>query len=125
MKSMQDLLGESRERAKARFADRKEIEATSFSVRCEARRANEDLGQEAMAAVTFEALSTADRAIHKVDGVMAHLEYLRLWLIQIATGERWHQTERPPQMDDLARDLGELAALLQVREVLTRKDAAR
>jgi hypothetical protein len=67
MKSLNELLDESRERGKTRFAERKEIEAKSFSVRCEARRANEEIGQETMAAVTFEALSTAERAIHKVD----------------------------------------------------------
>ena len=122
MKTTKDLLDESRERGKTRFAERKEIEAKSFSVRCEARRANEEIGHETMATVTFEALSTAERAVHKVDQAIDTLEHLRLELVQIATGERWHQVERPPQIDDLARELGELAALLQVREVLARKE---
>ena len=76
-----------------------------------------------MGAVTSEALSTAERAIHKVDQAIETLEHLRLELVAIAIGERWHQVERPPQIDDLARELGELAALLQVREVLARKEA--
>ncbi len=125
MKSLNELLDESRDRGKARFAERKEIEAKSFSVRCEARRANEEIGQETMAAVTFEALSTAERAIHKVDQAIETLEHLRLELVQIAIGERWHQTDRPPQIDDLARELGELTAILQIREVLARTEAAR
>ena len=116
MKTTKDLLDESRERARTRFAERKEIEEKSFSVRCEARRANEEIGQQTMATVTFDALSTAERTVHKIDSAMERLEHLRLELIQIALGERWHQTERPPQTDDLARELGELAALLQVRK---------
>ena len=78
--------------------------------------------EDAMGAVTSEALSTAERAIHKVDQAIETLEHLRLELVAIAIGERWHQVERPPQIDDLARGLGELAALLQVREVLARKE---
>ena len=125
MKTTKDLLYESRERAKARSAERKEIEEKSFSVRCEARRANEEIGQQTLATVTFEALSTAERAMNKVDSMMDRLEHLRLELIQIAVGDRWHQTERPPQTDDLARELGELAALLQVREIIARKENVR
>jgi len=45
MKKTKDLLDESRDRAKARFAEQKEIEAKSSSVRGAARRACEDLGQ--------------------------------------------------------------------------------
>ena len=125
MKTTKDLLDESRERAKTRFAERKEIEEKSFSVRCEARRANEEIGQQALATVTFEALSTAERAMNKVDSMMDRLEHLRLELIQVTTGERWHQTERPPQTDDLARELGELTALLKVREVIAQKENAK
>jgi hypothetical protein len=125
MKSMQDLLDESRERGKARFAERKEIEFLSLNVRLEVGRANEEIGQHSMGAVTSEALSTAERAIHKVDQAIETLEHLRLELVQIAIGERSHQVERPPQIDDLARELGELAALLQVREVIARKEGAR
>jgi hypothetical protein len=125
MKDTKELLEESRERAKARFAERKEIESRSLNLRLEVQRANEEIGQHAMGAVTSEALSTAERAIHKADQAIETLEHLRLELVAIATGERWHQVERPPQIDDLARELGELAALLQVREVLARKEATR
>jgi len=125
MKTTKELLDESRERGKARFAERKEIESRSLSLRLEVQRANEEIGQHAMGAVTSEALSTAERAIHKVDQAIETLEHVRFELVQIAIGERWHQVERPPQIDDLARELGELAALLQVREVLARKEATR
>ena len=122
MKDTKELLDESRERAKARFAERKEIESRSLNLRLEVQRANEEIGQHEMGAVTSEGLSTAERAIHKVDQAIETLEHLRLELVAIAIGERWHQVERPPQIDDLARQLGELAALLQVREVLARKE---
>jgi hypothetical protein len=122
MKTTKDLLDESRERAKTRLVERKEIEEKGFSVRCEARRANEEIGREVLATVTFEALSMAERAMNKVDSILDRLEHLRLELIQVTIGERWHQTERPPQTDDLARELGELARLLQVREVIARKE---
>ena len=125
MKDTKELLDESRERAKARFAERKEIESRSLNLRLEVQRANAEIGQHAMGAVTSEALSTAERGIHKVDQAIETLEHLRLELVAIAIGERWHQVERPPQIDDLARELGELAALLQVREVLARKEATR
>lgn len=125
MKTTKELLDESRERGKARFAERKEIESRSLNLRLEVQRTNEEIGQHAMGAVTSEALSTAERAIHKVDQAIETLEHLRFELVQIAIGERWHQVERPPQIDDLARELGELAALLQVREVLARKEATR
>ena len=123
MKSLNELLDESRERGKTRFAERKEIESRSLSVRLEVGRANEEIGQHAMGAITSEALSTAERAIHKVDQASETLEHLRLELVQIAIGERWHQTDRPPQIDDLARELGELTGILQVREMLARKEA--
>ncbi|MBN1461968.1 MAG: hypothetical protein JXA57_20755 [Armatimonadetes bacterium] len=125
MKTTKELLDESVERGKARFAERKEIESRSLSVRLETQQANEDAGQHAMSVVTSEALSTAERAVHKIDQAFDTLEHLRIELIQIAIGERWHQVERPPQVDDLARELGELTALLQVREVLARKEEAR
>jgi len=125
MKTTKDLLDEGRERAKTRFGERKEIESRNLSVRLEALRANEEAGQKTMAAVTSEALSAAERAIHKIDSAMDRMEYLRLEIVQIALGERWNQTERPPQVDDLARDLGELSALLQVREVIARKGGTR
>ncbi|MFH1866350.1 MAG: hypothetical protein ABIK85_10750 [Candidatus Eisenbacteria bacterium] len=125
MKTSKELLDDSRERGKTRFAERKEIESRSLSIRLEAQRANEDVGQHAMSAVTSEALSTAERAVHKIDQAFDTLEHLRLELIQVALGERWHQVERPPQVDDLARELGELTALLQVREVLAREEEAR
>jgi len=119
MKTTKELLDEGRERGKTRFAERKGIESRSLNLRLEVQRANEEIGQHAMGAVTSEALSTAERALHKVDQAMETLEHLRLELIQVAIGERWHQVERPPQVDDLARELG---ALLQVREVLARKE---
>lgn len=125
MKTTKDLLDEGRERSRTRLAERKEIEALSFTVRCEARRANEEIGQHAMATATFEALSTAERAMGKVDGAIDHLERLRFELIQIAAGERWHQTERPPDLGDLARELGEIVALLKMREVLAQREEGR
>lgn len=125
MKTTKELLDESRERGKARLAERQEIESKGFDVRCQVRHANEELGQHAMATTTFEALSAAERAIGKVDSAMDRLDHLRLELVQITIGERWHQTERPPQIDDLARELGELAGLLQVREVLAQKESSR
>ena len=60
----------------------------------------------------------------EVDQAIETLEHLRLEVVAIAIGERWHQVDRPPQVGDLARELGELAALLQVREVLVRKEAS-
>lgn len=123
MKTTKELLDESRERGRARLAERQEIESRGFDARCEVRRANEDLGQHAMADTTFDALSAAERAIGKVDSAMDRLELLRIELVQITIGERWHQTERPPQIDDLVRELGELAGLLHVREILARKES--
>jgi hypothetical protein len=125
MKTTKELLDEGRERSKTRFAERREIESRSLSVRLETQRANEETGQHAMGAVTSEALATAERAVHKVDQAIDTLEHLRLELVAIAIGERWHQVERPPQVDDLARELGEVAALPQVREVIARKGEAR
>ncbi len=125
MKTTKQLLDESRERGKARFADHEEIWAKSFSIRSEVRRANEEIGQEAMGAVTFGALGAAESALQKVDQAIDALEHLRMEVIQIAIGERWHQTERPPQIDDLARELGELTALLKVREMLGSTEEAR
>jgi len=103
MKTPKEMLDESRECGKTRFAERKEIESRSLDVRLEAQRANDELGHHAMAVVTSEALSTAERALHKVDQAIATLEHLRLEVVAIAIGERWHQDDRPPQMDDLAR----------------------
>jgi len=125
MKTTKELFDESVERGDTRFAERKEIEARSLSVRLEAQQASEDADQHALSAVTSEALSTAERAIHRVDQAFDALEHLRLELIQIAIGERWHQVERPPHMYDLARELGELTALLQVREVLAQRKETR
>ena len=124
MKNTKELLDESTERGRIRFAERKEIESRNLSVRLEAERRNQDAGQNALSAVTSDALSTAERVIHKIDQAFDALEHLRLEVIQIAIGERWHQAERPPQVDALARELGELTALLQVREVLARKKVA-
>jgi len=125
MKTTKELKEEARERAKTRFAERKEIQSACLSIRLEAGRANEEIGQHSMAAVTSDALSTADRALSMVDQAMDHFDTLRLELIQIALGERWHQNERPPQTDTLTLELGELTALLKVREVLARTESAR
>jgi hypothetical protein len=56
MKSLNELLDESRERGKIRFTERKEIESRSLSVRLEVGRAKEEIGQHSMGAVTSEAL---------------------------------------------------------------------
>jgi hypothetical protein len=121
MKTTQQLFDESRERGKARYADRKEILAEGFKVRLDAVRAAEEMGDEAIAMVTYEALTAADRAITKVDQAIDSLEHLRMELIQILRAQRPVAVERAPQVDDLARELGELAALLKTREGLARK----
>jgi hypothetical protein len=121
MKTTQQLFDESRERGKARYADRKEILAEGFKVRLDAVRAAEEMGDEAIAMVTYEALTAADRAITKVDQAIDSLEHLRMELIQILRAQRPVAVERAPPVDDLARELGELAALLKTREGLARK----
>jgi hypothetical protein len=121
MKTTQQLFDESRERSKARYAERKEIEEHGFKVRLGIVRAEEEIGTDGVAMVTYEALNTADRALTKVDQAIDSLEHLRMELVQIIRLERPYSTERAPQVDDLARELGELAALLKTREGLARK----
>ena len=122
MKPLDTMYEEFNQRARTRFDERKAIVHRSFSVRIEARRANEEIGQEAMATVTFEALSTAERSIGKVDSMIDRLERIRLELARVAIGESWDTTERPIENDDLVRELGELHALLQVRRTLAPKE---
>src|SRR5262245_4592562 len=93
MKTMDDLIAESRDRAKARFAERKEIASKSLQLRIEGaevrRRVDEQApGFASTLAITDEAISTAERLIHTLDSCTERMEYLRLELIQIALGER-------------------------------------
>ena len=125
MKTTQQLFDESRERSKARYAERKEIEEHGFKVRLGTVRAEEEIGTDGVAMVTYEALNTADRALTKVDQAIDSLEHLRMELVQIIRLERPYSTERAPQVDDLARELGELAALLKTREALAKKEEGK
>ena len=125
MKTTQQLFDESRERSKARYAERKEIEEQGFKVRLGIVRAEEEIGTDGVAMVTYEALNTADRALTKVDQAIDSLEHLRIELVQIMRLERPYSTERAPQVDDLARELGELAALLKTREALAKKEEGK
>jgi len=125
MKTTQQLFDESRERSKARYAERKEIEEQGFKVRLGIVRAEEEIGTDGVAMVTYEALNTADRALTKVDQAIDSLEHLRIELVQIIRLERPYSTERAPQVDDLARELGELAALLKTREALAKKEEGK
>jgi hypothetical protein len=125
MKTTQQLFDESRERSKARYAERKEIEEHGFKVRLGIVRAEEEIGTDGVAMVTYEALNTADRALTKVDQAIDSLEHLRMELVQIIRLERPYSTERAPQVDDLARELGELAALLKTREALAKKEEGK
>ena len=125
MKTTQQLFDESRERSKARYAERKEIEEQGFKVRLGTVRAEEKVGTDGVAMVTYEALNTADRALTKVDQAIDSLEHLRIELVQIIRLERPYSTERAPQVDDLARELGELAALLKTREALAKKEEGK
>ena len=125
MKPLDTMYEEFNQRANVRLAERKGIAHQSFAVRLEARRANEEIGQDAMATVVFEALSTAERAIGKVDSMIDRLERIRLELARVATGQFWDTTERPIENDDLVRELGELHALLQTRRILAPKDETR
>ncbi len=120
MKTTDERITEAQNRRQDRFADRKEIGAANLTRQMDLADTTAPAN-----AITSEILRTAERAIAQVDEAFTRLEYLRIELVQITTGERSHQTENAPRLDDLVRELGELSTLLHVHKMLGDKEVSR
>ena len=123
MATTKELYDASRARGRARYAERKEVQAQSLTHRMEAQR--ERAEDPVACQMACETLTAAERVLAKIDGAIEQLESLRMEVIWIALGESQHQTQRPPETDEIARDLGGLAALLEVQEMLAQKEETR
>ena len=112
-------------RTKARYAERKQVEHLSFGIRYQLAKDAEGQPDKSLPGVIYEALQDAECVIAQVDQAIDSLERLRSELIAIALNERLVQVDRVPDVDEIARNLGEVACLLRVREMLTKKAEGR
>lgn len=106
------LLKQARARGRQRSQERVEIEAAAMQDLAEYHKERAEVGVNDP--FMNEGQATALRCLREVATATEQLEYLRQELLAILLTNRQHQTERPPELGGLARDLGELATGLRL-----------